>query len=252
MGGGGIVMDFKFKKSNLNFRVYTSESEPTTPGIENDIVIITSVPMTNWVLSPDKPSGAPRTDGDVWIRYSAEGNTFNALKNDSMQIATISAYQFVDGAWADVTAKSYQNGEWIGWVRYIFNNGTINEGGSWQSTISGGYITQAIDIPTNSRKIFTHSDPVNVSGCTKATFVIKSTSPVYTYTEVGIYSKSGFAANLTPIAFANSDSYAPNEDTELSFTIPTGTTECYFGFGLNRSGTGTATTTLSVKSIKVE
>lgn len=112
-------MDFKFKKSNLNFRVYTSESEPTTPGNENDIVIITSVPMTNWILSPDKPEGMPRTDGDVWIRYSAEGNTFNVLKTNSMQIATISAHQYVDGTWVDVTAKSYQGGKWVGWIVHM-------------------------------------------------------------------------------------------------------------------------------------
>ena len=118
-------MDFKLKKSDLNFKVYTSETEPTTPGIENDIVIITSVPMSNWILSTDKPSGTPRTDGDVCIRYSVTGNTFNALKNDSMMIATISAYQFVDGAWVDVTAKSCQNGEWVDLMKriYIFEEG---------------------------------------------------------------------------------------------------------------------------------
>ena len=136
---------------------------------------------------------------------------------------------------------------------YIYNEGAVKAGGSWQSTISGGYIVQDITMPGNgTRKIFTHSDPINVSGFTKATFVIKSSDPVYTYTEVGIYSTPGFAANLTPIAFANSDSYTPNEDVELSFTIPSRITECYFGFGVNRSGSGGANTTIKVKSIRIE
>lgn len=136
---------------------------------------------------------------------------------------------------------------------YIFSKGEVKAGGSWNSTISGGYIVQDITIPANgTRKIFTHSDPVNVSGCTKATFVIKSSDPVYSNTEVGIYRASGFAANITPIAFADIEIYEANTDTELSFTIPSGTTECYFGFGINRQGIGSATTTLRVKSILVE
>lgn len=135
---------------------------------------------------------------------------------------------------------------------YIYNEGAVKAGGSWESTISNGYITQSITIPSNSRKIFTHDEPINVSGFNKAIFVINCSSPVYSYTEVGIYSAPGFAANLTPIAFANSDSYTPNEDVELSFTIPSGITECYFGFGVNRSGSGGATTTIKVKSIRIE
>ena len=150
----------------------------------------------------------------------------------------------------DVTTsgETYTVDKW-----YIFSKGEVKAGGSWNSTISGGYIVQDISIPKNgTRKIFTHSDPVNVSGCTKATFVIKSSAPVYSNTEVGIYRESGYAANITPIAFADIGIYETNTDTELSFTIPSGTTECYFGFGINRQGTGSATTTLRVKSILVE
>ena len=71
--------------------------------------------MKNWMISPDAPSGTPRTDGDVWIRYSVDGNTFNALKNGIMMVATISASQYVDGAWVDKEAKSYHDGEWVDW-----------------------------------------------------------------------------------------------------------------------------------------
>lgn len=117
-------MDFKLKRSDLNFRIYTAASTPST-GIENDIVIISEVPMSNWLMSPDKPTGIPRTDGNVWIQYSVTGNTFNALKNNSMMIATIAAWQFVDGSWVDVTAMSYQNGEWVDFVKWLFNNGSV-------------------------------------------------------------------------------------------------------------------------------
>lgn len=110
-------MDFKLKKSDLNFNVYSVPSKPTTAGVENDIAIITSVSIPNWILSPDTPSGTPRSDGDVWIRYSVTGKTtFNALKNNTMMIATIKAWQYVDDAWVDVEAVSYQNGEWHEWI----------------------------------------------------------------------------------------------------------------------------------------
>lgn len=119
-------MSFKFTKSNLNFDVYTVAIKPTTPGENNDIAIITSVPMPNWIMSPDKPSGRPRSDGDVWIQYSVSGDTFNALKNNSMMIATIKAWQYVDGAWAEVEAVSCQDGEWVAWIVYLYNNGTLS------------------------------------------------------------------------------------------------------------------------------
>lgn len=110
-------MNFSIKKSNLNFKVYTVPSKPTTPGAENDIAIISSVPMTNWIMAPEKPSGIPRTDGDVWIQYSVEGDIlFNALKQNALMIATISAWQYVDGEWVEVTAVSCQNGDWVDWI----------------------------------------------------------------------------------------------------------------------------------------
>lgn len=132
-------MSFKFTKSNLNFDVYTVASKPTAPGANNDIAIITSFPMPNWIMSPDKPSGTPRSDGDVWIQYSVSGNTFNALKNNSMMIATISAWQYVDGVWADVEAVSYQNGEWVVWVYIIVKDGIIREIGFSTNAYNASY-----------------------------------------------------------------------------------------------------------------
>ena len=105
-------MDFKLSKSNLNFRVYTASATPSA-GEENDICVISNVPMKNWVLSPDAPRGAPRNDGDVWIRYSVSGNTFNALYGSVLSIAFISAMQYIDGEWVGMEAKRYHNGEWI-------------------------------------------------------------------------------------------------------------------------------------------
>lgn len=139
-------MDFKLKKSNLNFRVYTASSLPNT-GNENDICVISDVPMKNWILSPDVPSGAPRTDGDVWIQYYVTGNTFNVLKNSTMLITGMSAKQYVNGAWVDKTATSYRGGKWTGWELVLYDAGdectdvtggwtSINDSGAGKSTFT--------------------------------------------------------------------------------------------------------------------
>lgn len=126
-------MNFALKKSDLNFKVYTVASKPTAPGAENDIAIISSVPMTNWMMSPERPSGMPRNDGDVWIQYSTQGNTKNILKQNALMISTISAWQHVDGAWVDREAVSYQGGKWVDWFRYLYKAG--NE----YTDITGGW-----------------------------------------------------------------------------------------------------------------
>ena len=138
-------MSFKFTKSNLNFDVYTVASKPTTPGANNDIAIITSVPMPNWIMSPDKPSGTPRSEGDVWIQYSVSGKTFNALKNNSMMIATIFAWQYADGAWIEVEAVSCQNGEWVEWWDgYYYKSGEGSKVGDWKASYQPGNTSNAI------------------------------------------------------------------------------------------------------------
>lgn len=117
-------MDFKLNKNNLNLSVRTAPELPGT-GKENDIVVISDVPMANWILSPDSPSGAPRNDGDVWLTYSVDGSVFNALKQNTLMIAMVSAKQYIDGAWVDKTAKSYQNGEWVDW--YVWDGALFPE-----------------------------------------------------------------------------------------------------------------------------
>ena len=156
-------MNFTLKKSDLNFKVYTVAAKPTTPGAENDIAIISSVPLTNWFMSPDKPSGIPRTDGDVWIQYSTQGNTKNILKQDALMIATISAWQYVDGAWVSREAVSCHGGEWVDWIKYLYDAGNqfVDVTGGWEGkhTISGS-TTSGAKLAVNDD----HLTVTNVSG----------------------------------------------------------------------------------------
>ena len=152
-------MNFKLKKSDLNFRVYTATETPET-GNENDIVIISDTPMKNWILSPDMPTNIPRNDGDVCIQYSVMGSTFNALKNNSIMIAAICAWQYVDGAWVSANAMCYQNGMWGNWVTDIY----LYKAGNEYTYITGGWsVFQCVsDLTTDA------SYGSNVNGVLKA------------------------------------------------------------------------------------
>jgi hypothetical protein len=123
-------MEFEIDRSDLKFNVRTMPSLPTssTAGVENDIAVITSVPMENWILSPDQPTGIPRTDGDVWITYSVEGDTINILNGNTMAIVVLMAYQYVNDEWARIDGRIYKNGAWEDMITEvaIFENGAIN------------------------------------------------------------------------------------------------------------------------------
>lgn len=164
-------MDFKLKKNSLNFSVYAVTDFPETAN-ENDIGVVTDIQIANWILSPEEPSGAPRNNGDVWITYSVDGSTVNILKDNVLSIAWISAKQYVDSEWTDVTAKSFHNGEWVDWwYGELYMEGawfTANTG-NWVSLgkemSSDSYAGKAPDIQENvdSFKIY-YASSVNASG----------------------------------------------------------------------------------------
>ena len=107
----GCIMNFKLTKGNLNFKVYTSPAIPAS-GTENDIVIISSTPMENWILSSDSPTGEPRNKGDVWIQQSVSGNAFDIMNQHDFMLAITRIYQYISGIWMTVDASRYVGGVW--------------------------------------------------------------------------------------------------------------------------------------------
>lgn len=111
-GGGGC---------SLNFQV-VGNPQPSNPK-ENTIWIDTDTVITSWLFSATEPSQAEA--GTVWI---TTGNSspvaFNALKKNGVMVYPISAKQYIDGAWIDVDVKSYQGGEWVALVTYLFKSGS--------------------------------------------------------------------------------------------------------------------------------
>lgn len=135
-GGGG---------GGLNFQVIGGTTAPSNPK-ENTIWINTDQEITSWVFSATEPE-AP-IEGMVWITIGTSSTVeFNALKKNGIQVYPISAKQYVSGAWVDVTAKSYQGGEWVGWW-----NGELYDTGNEYTYITGGFVSFCPNIESQSTK----------------------------------------------------------------------------------------------------
>ena len=112
----------------LNFSVVGGTTQPTNP-IENMIWVNTDVEITSWIFSVSEPS--VKEEGMVWFSTSTDSNVeFNVLENNSIQVYPIAAKQYINGVWVTKTAKSYQNGQWQGWMAgAIFVEGKDYVGG---------------------------------------------------------------------------------------------------------------------------
>lgn len=119
--------------TSLNFKVVGNPKPSSSK--ENTIWIDTDEEITSWVFSPTEP--AVET-GMVWIHFGISGEvSFNALKKNGIALYPTEAYQYINGSWVKKTAQIYQDGEWVDFILYLFNNGDVAKvSGGW-TTISG-------------------------------------------------------------------------------------------------------------------
>lgn len=123
LGGGG---------ANLNFRVIGGTSALASPK-ENDIWVNTDTPITSWVFSEEEPESP--VAGMVWFQTGTSSTVaFNALKKNDITVYPNSCKQYVSGAWAGKTAKTYQSGAWVEWW-----NGELFMNGNQYSIRTGGW-----------------------------------------------------------------------------------------------------------------
>lgn len=110
-GGGG---------GGLAFKVIPNPQPSTAK--ENTIWVNTNK-INNYYFSATQPDHME--DYDVWFLVGTTSSVeFNALKKHCIQVYPMSAKQYVSGVLMDVTAESYQGGEWVDWFDgYLFNNG---------------------------------------------------------------------------------------------------------------------------------
>lgn len=190
-GGGG---------GDLNFKVVGGTTRPSNPS-ENTIWVNTSETITSWIFSANQP--ANHTDGIVWIQTGTESAAdFNALKKNSIQVFPLSAKQYIDGAWVDKSAESYQNGEWVTWIKYLIRDGVVGamfdfsgnlrSTGTINQTYENGYInysanvssgpanTEKIDV-TNYTKLTAKLNPTTLTSGSKVGICLSNSLNTYVY-----------------------------------------------------------------------
>ena len=136
----------------LNFKVVPGLTQPGT-AVENTIWVKTEK-IGFWYFSATQPENA--AEYDVWFRTGdSSALEFNALKKNGIQVYPISAKQYVSGAYVDVDAMSYQNGEWIDLWK-----GELYDAGDEYSYVTGGWeIKQAhrnYPLTTETKKYADH------------------------------------------------------------------------------------------------
>ena len=117
-GGGG---------AGLNFKVIACASAEDLPDSarENTIAVITETAINGYIFSSTEPT-AP-AEGMVWFLTGTGSRVaFSASKKNPVMVYPLSAKQYVGGAWVNLSAMSYQNGQWVDWVQpfYLFQSGT--------------------------------------------------------------------------------------------------------------------------------
>ena len=160
----------------LNFNLVGGVTQPADPK-ENTIWVNTDAPITGWALSFAEPSEP--YEGMVWIVTGTSSKVaFNALKKNTLMVYPTTCKQFVNGAWNNVTAKSYIDGEWVDWLAYLF----IENGGQQVPWVFKALNTKGKVSEKNGAIVFEYTtvdnnymaagteNPEDLSGFTKLCF----------------------------------------------------------------------------------
>lgn len=117
----------------LNFTVVGGTSQPSSPAA-NTIWVNTDTSITSWCFDTQAPANP--THGDVWVKIGTVSETpFNALVQNKLQVYPASAYQYINNAWAEKEAKTYQDGTWVDWIPA----GALYWNGNKRTEITGGW-----------------------------------------------------------------------------------------------------------------
>lgn len=121
--------------AGLNFKILGGNTQPINP-VENTIWVNTGMPIVKWAFAARNPFSTS-DNGAVWVTTGLESKTtFNALKENVIEMYPLVAKQCINSKWTNVDALIYQNGKWNTWFVYLFNNGNqfTNLTGGWCST----------------------------------------------------------------------------------------------------------------------
>ena len=242
VGGGG---------AGLNFKIVGGTVQPENPK-ENTILVDTDTTITGWSFSAAQPENP--TEGMVWfVTGTSSAVEFNALKRNGIHVYPISAKQYVDGAWLDKTAKSYQGGAWTEWW-----NGVLFENADQYEDITGGWVKGAsygnagttATIDDTGIKLSTVSGSfINVETVNKIDLSGRSTLHV----DATVTSRTSSSANYLWLAYTESSGQAIHDsaavpkasakvtalgNVTLSLDVSTADGEYFVVFGASVGGMG--------------
>ena len=114
----------------LNFEIVGGTEQPTNPK-ENTIWVNTEHSITSWAFSLNEPKSTD--NGMVWFKIGQSKVSFNALKQNTIQVNLNKAQQFVSGKWESVEFTVYQDGAWTdaGLVLYNYGDECTDVTGGW-------------------------------------------------------------------------------------------------------------------------
>lgn len=186
----------------LNFKV-VGNPQPVNPK-ENTIWLNTDVKITGYSFAAEQPENLQ--PGEVWISTGTSSTiAFDALKKNTLMVYPLSAKQMgQDGVLVDVTAKSWQNGEWVDlW------EGTLYDSGNEYEFITGGWTTSGFTYGTstlsanacvkNSDHIAMNKSTNNVcaAGFENAIDLTNYSVIEVTYTNTLLYSNKGIQFHIS-------------------------------------------------------
>lgn len=127
---------------SLNFEVIVCKSVSELPETakQNTIAVFTEN-MTGYSFNPAEPA-SPK-EGMVWFKTGKSSIVaFDAVEENPIQICPVGAYQYSNGAFKSIEAKTYLNG-WIDWKfdLYLIQNGVYNEDAFGKPTLNYAQIT---------------------------------------------------------------------------------------------------------------
>lgn len=196
-GGGGTALNFNVKD------YATEELLMAATGKDNEIGIITSTPMTGWYMAAEQPE--EMAEGEVWISTgTASQVAFNVLKKGTVMVYPISAKQMQGGTLVDVTAKSWQNGDWVEWITLL----DLNSG--WIQAASG-YGWSGGSVVCGERLTLTNKSYAHMVAAVKETVI--DFTEIETITAVIDSDSSGLTNGKNRLAIVNSTSISWNPGT---------------------------------------
>lgn len=204
--------------TSLNFKV-VKNPQPANPS-PNTIWINTDHKINGYSFSATQPESM--AEGEVWFAIGAVSDiAFSATKKNPVMVYPLSAKQHIGGALVDVTAKSYQDGEWVDWVPrgtifdskfggavvpmsvvYKQANATVNitESGivftytTFQSSQSGVITDEAIDL-TDYSTLYVEADISGTGQTTSITGRIVVNATQWKADQSSFVAQKAFAAN---------------------------------------------------------